>query len=173
MLAASQAVLSSAGGNVIGQAGCVAAVQPTDVVSSSPRLAALANNGGPTETLEVKAGSPAIDRAGLDCPAADQRGLPRPANACDAGAYQRAVGQVAGVKPSIGKAGTEVTITGRNFYFVRTVKFGSTKVPFRVESPTRIVARAPRKLKGKVTVSVVTPDGAGAVGHFTYEKPAK
>ncbi|MDO8432340.1 MAG: choice-of-anchor Q domain-containing protein [Candidatus Binatus sp.] len=52
----------------------------------------LQNNGGPTQTIALQAGSPAIDAIPLaNCPATDQRGLPRPApghNACDVGAYE-------------------------------------------------------------------------------------
>ena len=64
--------------------------------------ATLANNGGPTKTHALVAGSPAVDRApSADCTAApisgvDQRGYPRnvdgnaaaSANECDAGAYE-------------------------------------------------------------------------------------
>ncbi len=53
-------------------------------------LAALANNGGPTQTMALLTGSPAVD-AGLDsaCPATDQRGVTRPQGShCDIGAYE-------------------------------------------------------------------------------------
>jgi len=54
-----------------------------------PLLAPLADHGGPTETLALVSGSPAIDAAGPSCPAFDQRGAARPAGAaCDAGAYE-------------------------------------------------------------------------------------
>lgn len=75
---------SGAEGNQIGDA-----ADPTD-----PLLAGgLASNGGPTETLALLSGSPAInagdpDRPGsLDgCAASDQRGAPR--SNCDIGAYE-------------------------------------------------------------------------------------
>ena len=48
-----------------------------DQTSANPMLAALANNGGPTRTMALSAGSPAID-AGVAAGATfDQRGLPR------------------------------------------------------------------------------------------------
>jgi len=54
-----------------------------------PMLAPLADHGGPTKTLALVPGSPAIDAAGPSCPAIDQRGVARPAGAaCDAGAYE-------------------------------------------------------------------------------------
>jgi CSLREA domain-containing protein len=66
--------------------------QPTDLTNTDPMLARLADNGGPTETQALKAGSPAIDRGGTSangCPATDQRGVPRPQGpACDIGAFE-------------------------------------------------------------------------------------
>jgi CSLREA domain-containing protein len=64
-----------------------------DLVNKNPLLMALANNGGPTETMALRVGSPAIDAgsAKADCPAADQRGDPRPDDGearCDIGAYE-------------------------------------------------------------------------------------
>jgi hypothetical protein len=54
-------------------------------------LAALADNGGPTQTHALLPGSPAIDAASDDCPppATDQRGVSRPQGAkCDIGAFE-------------------------------------------------------------------------------------
>jgi len=67
----------------------------TPFSSAEPELASLADNGGPTRTLALLPGSPAID-AGSDavCDAApvsslDQRGVSRPHGAhCDIGAYE-------------------------------------------------------------------------------------
>jgi hypothetical protein len=48
------------------------------LVGLDPLLGPLANNGGPTRTCALRAGSPAIDK-GKNCgPATDQRGAPRP-----------------------------------------------------------------------------------------------
>ena len=59
-------------------------------VNGDPRLHALANNGGPTPTMALGAGSAAIDAAlSAICPATDQRGILRPFGAgCDIGAYE-------------------------------------------------------------------------------------
>jgi hypothetical protein len=65
-----------------------------------PKLAPLADNGGPTRTHALAAGSPALD-AGIST-GADQRGVPRPfdlkgiapapgGNSADMGAYERAL----------------------------------------------------------------------------------
>lgn len=49
--------------------------------------AGLAANGGPTRTVAIQPGSAAQDR-GQACPAEDQRGVPRAAGKCDAGAFE-------------------------------------------------------------------------------------
>jgi hypothetical protein len=65
----------------------------TDQQNTDPKLASsLANNGGPTQTLALQTGSPAIDQIPVaQCPATDQRGTARPdesESACDIGAYE-------------------------------------------------------------------------------------
>ena len=68
---------------------------PTDLSSTHPKLAPLADHGGPTMTMALRAGSPAIDHGGTattGCPATDQRGVPRPQGpACDIGAFEKRV----------------------------------------------------------------------------------
>lgn len=63
----------------------------SDITGVDPLLDALADNGGPTQTHALQAGSPAspaVD-AGGSCLAADQRGTTRPQGAtCDIGAYE-------------------------------------------------------------------------------------
>ena len=62
-----------------------------------PMLGALANNGGPTQTHALLAGSPAIDRGNnTGAPATDQRGVARPRDGdgngslvVDIGAFER------------------------------------------------------------------------------------
>lgn len=68
----------------------------TDLSNTNPLLGPLANNGGPTQTLALLPGSPAIDHGNTratGCPTTDQRGMPRPDDrgdngACDMGAYE-------------------------------------------------------------------------------------
>lgn len=63
---------------------------PGDLSGVAPLLGPLANNGGPTDTHALLAGSPAID-AGGTCLATDQRGVTRPQGpACDIGAFEAA-----------------------------------------------------------------------------------
>jgi CSLREA domain-containing protein len=59
-------------------------------LSGDPNLGPLQDNGGPTHTMALLSGSPAID-AGDDtsCPATDQRGITRPQGPhCDIGAFE-------------------------------------------------------------------------------------
>ena len=58
--------------------------------NTHPMLGPLANNGGPTLTMALLPGSPAIDAGNMAlAPATDQRGFPRPAGlAADIGAFE-------------------------------------------------------------------------------------
>jgi hypothetical protein len=82
---------------------------------ADPLLGVLADNGGPTMTQALLAGSPAIDAvpAGADCPATDQRTITRPQGAaCDSGAYEVEVPappSPPGGDPGAGGAGTGAT----------------------------------------------------------------
>ena len=59
-------------------------------ITSDPALEPLEDNGGPTQTMALRSGSPAIDAGNpVSCPDADQRGVKRPqGNDCDLGAYE-------------------------------------------------------------------------------------
>jgi hypothetical protein len=160
--------LNSLGGNVFGQTPCVASAGIGDVFTHSPGLRSLGNYGGPTKTMALAASSPANGRGVSFCDSTDQRGQSRPSSHCSSGAYQRAAGSVTGVHPGKGKKGTKVTISGSGFTFARSVHFGSHKASFHVVSDHKITTRAP-KGKGKVKVSVTTPDGSSKKGHFTYK----
>ena len=56
------------------------------ILFADPLLGTLDDNGWPTATMALGAGSPAIG-LGNDCPAADQRGEAR-SSPCDSGAYE-------------------------------------------------------------------------------------
>ena len=74
--------------NLFTDATCFAGA--TDRVVADAGLGPLADNGGPTLTHALLAGSPAIEAAdNAVCPATDQRGVARPQGAtCDIGAYE-------------------------------------------------------------------------------------
>jgi hypothetical protein len=143
----------SEGNNLTDDASCTTFVQPSDQINNSlTTLGALADNGGPTRTMALLAGSSAIDGAG-NCGAAtptDQRGLARPTGpACDVGAYE--VGVV--VPPTTSTTTTTTTTT--------------TTVP-ATDAPTSTIA-APTT----VTPTSVTPTslGNGAVAPTTLPLP--
>ncbi|MFN3373369.1 MAG: choice-of-anchor Q domain-containing protein, partial [Chloroflexus sp.] len=76
-------------------AGKSAPTQTGDPQFRDPLLRALANNGGPTQTMAIPADSPARD-TGAACPANDQRGVPRPQlYGCDLGAFELQVPLIA------------------------------------------------------------------------------
>jgi predicted outer membrane repeat protein len=56
------------------------------ITFADPQLESLTDNGGPTDTMALPEGSPAIDVADT-CPEHDQRGMPR-VGQCDAGAFE-------------------------------------------------------------------------------------
>jgi CSLREA domain-containing protein len=85
--------LDSNGFNLIGDTtGCSFATHAGDLKNVAPALAALADNGGFTETRALEGGSPAIDhgsnKSATKCAPRDQRGEPRHGR-CDIGAYER------------------------------------------------------------------------------------
>lgn len=63
-------------------------------IFQDPLLQALADNGGPTLTMALSAGSPAIDNGASGCPATDQRGELRNDEQCDIGAYEYVISQL-------------------------------------------------------------------------------
>ncbi|MDX6663933.1 MAG: hypothetical protein QOG68_139 [Solirubrobacteraceae bacterium] len=79
-------IIESTGHNLDTDGSC-SLTTATDLPKRDPMLAPLADNGGPTETLALLAGSPAIDAAGSICSPRDQRGVAR-RGACDIGAFE-------------------------------------------------------------------------------------
>ncbi|HKO60796.1 MAG TPA: choice-of-anchor Q domain-containing protein [Pyrinomonadaceae bacterium] len=93
--------ISSIGHNLIGVATeAVGFSGPGDKTGANPMLAAIADNGGPTQTMALNAGSAAIDAGVAGAAVSDQRGRPRTFNdpavanaatsdATDIGAFER------------------------------------------------------------------------------------
>jgi len=89
-------VIVSDGGNAMGDMSCNGNAELGDQIGVDPLLGALADHGGPTQTLLPGSGSPAID-AGTNtgCPSQDQRSASRPRDGdgngsaiCDVGAVE-------------------------------------------------------------------------------------
>lgn len=81
----------SHGYNISSDASCTFMTGIGDLISTTASLAALASNGGPTQTIAIGAGSAARDIIpSINCHlGVDQRGNPRPnGGSCDAGAYE-------------------------------------------------------------------------------------
>ncbi len=83
--------------------------------NTDAQLAGLADNGGPTATLALNSGSPAIDRGDDSaCPPFDQRGVVRPVGThCDIGAYEFGF-QVQGQLTLDGNGLPDVLVTAGN-----------------------------------------------------------
>ena len=81
--------ITDGGGNLSDDSSC--GFQTTSLSGANPNLGPLQNNGGPTQTLALLAGSPAIALGvPANCPATDQRGAARPGlgQNCSSGAFQ-------------------------------------------------------------------------------------
>ncbi|MGI8688489.1 MAG: choice-of-anchor Q domain-containing protein [Thermomicrobiales bacterium] len=145
----------------------------------------LANNGGPTQTHALMAGSIAIDHVpatGAGCPPTDQRGTARPQGAaCDSGAYEfiPPPPTITNISPNGGAmiGGTRVTITGTGFLLGATVTFGGVPATVLSVSDTAIVVTTPGNASGSVTVVVTNPgqppgnNSGTLVNGFTYVIP--
>ena len=137
---------------------------PTGIwsVTGDPLLATLANNGGPTKTMALGVGSPAISTTLLVTPNLDQRGFTRINN--DIGAYTYYLAPtVTIVSPTSGPVagGTVITITGTNFVagpnVVTIGGVAATNVNF--VSPTTITATTPAGTAGANKSVLVTSAG--------------
>jgi hypothetical protein len=121
------APISSLGYNLIGNSSGGSGYAASDLLNVNPQIGPLQNNGGPTQTMALLAGSPAIDAGdNANAPAYDQRGpgYPRIVNGViDIGAFEVQNGSsnqasslaVAGF-PSVTTAGAPgtFTVTARN-----------------------------------------------------------
>jgi probable HAF family extracellular repeat protein len=141
----------------------------------------LADNGGPTQTILLAAGSPAIDAGDNNqCPATDQRGVTRPQGArCDIGAVEvvsNSAPMLTSLSPATAVAGssdTLLTMTGSNFVSgFSTITFGSISLPTTFVSATQLMATIPAGLLtsvGMVPITVMTgPPGGGTSPALTF-----
>ena len=141
--------LTSADWNMFGNAGgcTIAGVTAHDNAGLDPLLGSLEWNGGPTKTMSLRPGSPAIDRItdGSCTLGLDQRGSQKPedgdangVNGCDVGAYEAMVPVVV---TSLGDPGDSGTCTLRQAIASATtnVAQGTCVVPaFFPQLPARV-----------------------------------
>jgi hypothetical protein len=74
--------------------------------------------------------------------------------------------QIAGFSPGRGRAGTLVSLTGKNLLGASQVQLRTTTATFAVVSATRIQARVPAGISGLAKWTVKTPGGSSVSAYF-------
>jgi predicted outer membrane repeat protein len=160
-------IITDLGYNLVADGSCLNG-GTGDIQSASPGLDpyGLQDNGGPTQTIALQSGSPAIDQIPTSynipgtttplCPTADQRGMTRPDNSettCDIGAYEFAGITVSDCPATESALQTDITNAGA----------GGT-VAFNCSTATTI------SFGGTITIgNAVTLDGSTSQGHVTLD----
>jgi hypothetical protein len=187
--------LRSQGRNLIGNStGCtISGTTAGNILNQAPLLAALADNGGATQTHALLAGSPALNAGnpntpgsgGNTCEATDQIGSNRPlGSACDIGAVEGVPGTavppiLASLSPNNTLAlGGDFTLTlnGTGFNSSSIVRWQGQTRPTTFINPTQLqadIAAADLLLGKTVSVTVFDPlQGVSSNGrNFTINNP--
>jgi hypothetical protein len=144
-----------------------------NLVGGNPLLAPLGDNGGPTQTMALLPGSPAIDagRTGTGIPSTDQRGLPRGARP-DIGAFEVQGPTLnpnqATVSVNLGKTATTTGTfddTGRTSTVTLTASLGT--VTKGAAAGTWSWSYAPTA-SGLTTVTITATDATGLKATTTF-----
>src|SRR5262249_21885688 len=129
----------------------------TAAMPIDPKLGALQDNGGPTRTMALRTGSPALDTGDPHTfPATDQRGVTRPQDGTgtgtalpDIGAYEVKPPTITGLSPTSsleGGAGFTLTVTGTLFTADATVRWNNSPLATTFVSSTQLQATVPTSL---------------------------
>ena len=116
--------------------------QPSDLINTNPLLGPLQDNGGPTFTLALLEGSPAIDAGdNSGAPATDQRGITRPQGTnVDIGAFE--VVEEAGLLSTTGINSHSNSPSNPNNW-TRQFNPATLTVQFTNVNPNQVVANQP------------------------------
>jgi CSLREA domain-containing protein len=141
-------------------------VCPPAFTNGDPKLAVLADNGGPTQTMQLGPGSAAIDQiptTGANCPQSDQRGVARPSGpTCDIGAYE-----VSPPAVSTGAA-TAITTTGAILPGQATANQRTATVVFKFGTSSRYGSQGSTISVGGLTPVAVRTELTGLKPHTIY-----
>jgi hypothetical protein len=182
------ATTPSVGGNIEDQTSCEF-TGATDHQSATLALGPLQNNGGPTDTQLAAPGSLAIN-AGDDaeCPATDQRGVPRPQGPhCDIGPVELTTPATGTPSvSSINSTGANLTTTvnpeyvggSYSYSYGPTTAYGASTAGQSLAQGTTLQTAA-ASLSGltpsttyHVKLVLTTPDGTASSNDVTFTTPA-
>jgi predicted outer membrane repeat protein len=181
-------VITSLGYNLVGSTAGGSGFAAGDLLNVAPKLGPLQNNGGPTATMALLPGSPAVDAGDPDptgLPPSDQHGLPRVVcGRVDIGAFEatNTATHLALTAPASVTAGVSfsLTVTALDAYgrvatgYAGTVRFGSSDATailpanytFTATGGVAVVSVILRK-RGKQTVTVTDTLDASITGSVT------
>ncbi|MGI8857866.1 MAG: choice-of-anchor Q domain-containing protein [Thermomicrobiales bacterium] len=158
--------VASGGHNLFGSTdGNTITLGPGDIVNADPLLGTLGNHGGPTQTLPLLFGSPAID-AGDDLTCAqsgaghvngvDQRGVIRPEGAhCDIGAFE------AHFTLTVTSGSPQTTVATQPFANPLVVTFGGPDAPATLSGVPVTFSAPGRGASATFTGNPATTDASG------------
>jgi hypothetical protein len=142
---------------------------PATFSSGDPNLGPLQNNGGPAPTISLQTGSAAINQipaSGANCPATDERGVPRPSGSssskCDIGAYE-----VTGPVAVTGAAGS-IRLNGATLSASVIPNAGSAAVAFQYGTSTKYGSTSSVQRAGGVTATPVATKLSRLAPNTTY-----
>ncbi len=151
-----------------------------NIIGQDPRLDALADSGGSTQTFALLPGSPAIDAGdNATCLTTDQRGVSRPQGVrCDIGAFELVANPVPTItttnptSAAVNANTLTLTITGTNFVSTSSAQWfnGSvtTTLATTFVNSTQLTALVPKALfsaAGPIRVTVSTPPPGGGTSN--------